>query len=464
MVTKTAPESVALAVKNGCDLNCGNLYINLLIARREGLVTEEDIDRAVTRLFVTRMKLGMFDDPRNVPYSDIPYEVNSCKEHNDFSLEAAKKSLVLLKNEDGLLPLDKKKLKSIAVIGPNADSREALLGNYNGTPDRYVTVLDGIRKAVGDDVRIYYSEGCHLFRDRSSGLAAPRDRIAEALACAERSDAVIMCLGLDAMLEGEEGDTGNEFPGGDKPNLNLPGLQQELLEKVYAVGKPVVLVLLSGSALAITWADEHIPAIVQAWYPGGRGGDAVAAMLFGEYSPSGRLPVTFYRTTEELPDFRDYSMKNRTYRYMQNEALYPFGYGLSYTKFEYSPIKAEKTIRAGDTFNCSITVKNTGSMASEETVQLYLKDVEASVEVPKWQLSGIRKVYLEPGCEQEVTFTLTPGQMAIIDNDGKAVLEPGIFEAYIGGSQPDARSIWLTGTPVRKTVFEVVGERMELEY
>ena len=331
MVTKTAPESVALAVKNGCDLNCGNLYINLLIAHREGLVTEEDIDRAVTRLFVTRMKLGMFDDPRNVPYSDIPYEVNSCKEHNDFSLEAAKKSLVLLKNEDGLLPLDKKKLKSIAVIGPNADSREALLGNYNGTPDRYVTVLDGIRKAVGDDVRIYYSEGCHLFRDRSSGLAAPRDRIAEALACAERSDAVIMCLGLDAMLEGEEGDTGNEFPGGDKPNLNLPGLQQELLEKVYAVGKPVVLVLLSGSALAITWADEHIPAIVQAWYPGGRGGDAVAAMLFGEYSPSGRLPVTFYRTTEELPDFRDYSMKNRTYRYMQNEALYPFGYGLSYT-------------------------------------------------------------------------------------------------------------------------------------
>ena len=465
MVTKTAPESVALAVRSGCDLNCGNLFINLLIAHKEGLITEEEIDRAVTRLFVTRMKLGMFDDPKNVPYSDTPYEVNSCKEHSDFSVEVAKKTLVLLKNEGSLLPLDKKKLKSIAVIGPNADSRDALQGNYFGTSDRYVTVLDGIRNAVGDDVRVYYSEGCHLYRDRSSNLAEPRDRFAEALACAERADVVIMCLGLDATIEGEEGDTGNEFASGDKLNLELPGLQQELLEKVYAAGKPIVLVLLSGSALAVRWADEHIPAIVQAWYPGGRGGEAVASLLFGEYSPSARLPVTFYRTTEELPDFRDYSMKNRTYRYMENEALYPFGYGLSYTKFEYSPIKAEKTvINAGEDFTCSIRVKNIGSMASEETVQLYLKDVEASVEVPRWSLNGIRKVYLEPGCEKEVTFTLTPRQMALIDYEGKAILEPGTFEVFIGGSQPDARSISLTGTPVQKIAFEVVGERMELEY
>ena len=229
------------------------------------------------------------------------------------------------------------------MIGPNADSRDALQGNYFGTSDNYVTVLDGIRKAVGDDVRVYYSEGCHLYKDRSSGLAAPRDRMAEALAVAERSDVVVMCLGLDATIEGEEGDTGNEFASGDKLDLNLPGLQQELLEKVYATGKPIILVLLSGSALAVKWADEHIPAIIQAWYPGGRGGEAVASLLFGEYSPSGRLPVTFYASTEELPDFRDYSMKNRTYRYMENEALYPFGYGLSH-KFEYSPIKAEKTV------------------------------------------------------------------------------------------------------------------------
>lgn len=465
MVTKTAPESVAMALKNGCDLNCGNLFGNLLIAHKEGLVTEEDIDKAVIRLFTTRMKLGMFDDPKNVPFSDTPYELNSCDEHSDFSVEVAKKTLVLLKNEGNLLPLDKKKLKAIAVIGPNADSRDALQGNYFGTSDRYVTVLDGIRKAVGNDVRIYYSEGCHLYKDRSSVLTAPRDRFGEALAAAERSDVVIMCLGLDATIEGEEGDTGNEFASGDKLDLNLPGLQQELLEKVYATGKPVVLVLLSGSALAVKWADEHIPAIIQAWYPGGRGGEAVASLLFGEYSPSGRLPVTFYATSEELPDFRDYSMKNRTYRYMENEALYPFGYGLSYTRFEYSPIRAEKTtIKAGESIRCSITVRNVGSMASEETVQLYLKDVEASVEVPRWQLNGIRKVFLEPGSEQEVTFTLTPRQMALIDNDGKAILEPGTFEIYIGGSQPDARSIKLTGTPVQKIAFEVVDERMELEY
>ncbi len=464
MITKTAPESVAMALKNGCDVNCGNLYVNLLIAHKEGLVSEKDIDGAVKRLFVTRMKLGMFDAPEHVPFSDTPYELNSCKEHSDFSVEVAKKTMVLLKNEGNLLPLDKSKLKSIAVIGPNADSRDALKGNYYGNSDRYMTVLDGIRAAIGDDTRVYYSEGCPLFRDKSSFLTAPKDHFGEALAIAERSDVVVMCLGLDATLEGEEGDTGNEFASGDKPSLNLPGLQQELLEKIYATGKPVVLVLMSGSALAVKWADEHIPAILQAWYPGGRGGEAVASVLFGEYSPSGRLPVTFYASTEELPDFCDYSMKNRTYKYMENEALYPFGYGLSYTKFHYSDIKVTGRIQAGEPVDCSVKVRNTGSVAAEETVQLYLKDVEASVEVPRWQLSGIRKVFLEPGCEKEVSFTLTPRQMALITNDGKAVLEPGIFEVYIGGSQPDARSMKLTGTPVQKASFEVTGARMELKY
>ncbi len=464
MVTKTAPESVAMALKNGCDVNCGNLYVNLLIAHKEGLVSEEDIDRAVTRLFVTRMKLGMFDAPEHVPFSDTPYELNSCREHSDFSVEVAKRTMVLLKNEGNLLPLDKSKLTSIAVIGPNADSRDALQGNYFGTSDRYVTVLDGIRATVGKDIRVYYSMGCPLYREKSSFLTQPKDLFGEALAIAEKSDVVVMCLGLDATMEGEEGDTSNEFAGGDKLNLNLPGLQQELLEKIYATGKPVVLVLMSGSALAVKWADENIPAILHAWYPGGRGGEAVASVLFGEYSPSGRLPVTFYATTEELPDFRDYSMKNRTYKYMENEALYPFGYGLSYSKFEYSGIKAPGKLQAGEPADCSVKVRNIGTIAAEETVQLYLKDVDASVEVPRWQLSGIRKVFLEPGCEKEVSFTLTPRQMALIDNDGKAILEPGIFEVYISGSQPDARSVKLTGTPVQKAAFEVTGAKMELKY
>lgn len=464
-VTSTAPESVALAVNNTCDLNCGNMYLNLLIAHKEGLVSEEAIDEAVTRLMTIRMRLGMFDDPEKVPYANIPYEKNDCPEHRAFAVEVAKKSLVLLKNENNILPLDKDKIKSIAVIGPNADSRQALLGNYHGTPSRYVTVLDGIREAVNEDTRIYYAEGCHLYKDRVQALGEPYDRFAEAISAAERADVVVVCLGLDANIEGEQGDVSNEFGSGDKKDLNLPGQQQELLEAVYKVGKPVILVLLSGSALAINWADEHIPAIIQAWYPGAEGGKAIASLIFGEYSPSGRLPVTFYRTTEELPDFRDYSMENRTYRYMKNEALYPFGYGLSYTKFEYSNIVLDKDkISVGESIECRATVKNIGNWASDEVVQLYIKDVEASVRVPRWQLRGIRKIHLEPGEEKEVSFTITPKDMSLINEEGKRMLEPGLFEVYVGGSQPDKRSIELTGTEVLKATFEVVGDVIELEY
>lgn len=465
MVTKTAPESVALAVNNGCDLNCGNMYINLLIAHKEGLVSEETIDRSVIRLMTARMKLGMFDSDEKVPYANTPYELNSCKEHADFALDVTKKSLVLLKNENSLLPLDKNKTGSIAVIGPNADSRAALEGNYCGTANRYITILEGIHDAVNENTRVYYAQGCHLYKDRVQGLGEPKDRFAEAVAAAERSDVVVMCLGLDASIEGEEGDASNEYAGGDKPHLNLPGNQQELLEAVHMTGKPVILVLLSGSALAVNWADQNIPAIIQAWYPGSQGGKAVASLIFGDYSPSGRLPVTFYKSTEELPDFCDYSMKNRTYRYMEAEALYPFGYGLSYTRFEYSDIGLSKE-KAGvnEDIECSVKVKNIGNYASDEIVQLYVKDVEASVEIPRWELRGVQRVSLKPGQETVVSFTLTPRMLALIDNDGKAVLEPGKFEVYIGGSQPDGRSLKLTGSQVLKASFEVAGAATELEY
>ena len=465
MVTKTAPESVALALNNGCDTNCGNMYPNLLIAHKEGLVTEEAIDRAVKRLMKTRLKLGMFDDDELVQYTNIPFEENDSAEHRAFALEVSKQSMVLLKNKNGFLPLDRKKIRSIAVIGPNADSQEALEGNYCGTASEYVTVLEGIHEAAGKDTRVYYSEGCHLFKDKVQSLAEVKDRFGEAIAAAERSDVVVMCLGLDASIEGEEGDASNEYAGGDKSHLNLPGLQQELLEAVYATGKPVVLVLLTGSAMAVSWADDKVPAIIQAWYPGAEGGRAVASLIFGDYSPSGRLPVTFYRSTEELPDFHDYAMKNRTYRYMKNEPLYPFGYGLSYTSFGYGPAKASNnSIKAGDSVSFSISVKNTGRMDSLETVQLYLRDVEASVEVPKWQLKGVRKVFLRSGAETEVCFTLDARAMALINDAGKAVLEPGLFEVFIGGSQPDARSEKLTGTKVSKGSFEVTGKAVELKY
>jgi beta-glucosidase len=465
MVTKTAPESVALAVNNSCDLNCGNMYLNLLLAHQEGLVDEATIDKAVVRLMVIRMRLGMFDDPKLVPYSTIPFEENDCEEHRQLALEVSKKSLVLLKNANDLLPLDKTKIKSIGVIGPNANSREALIGNYYGTASRYTTVLEGITQAVEGQARVYYGQGCHLYKDKVEGLAEPKDRFAEAIAVARKSDIVIMCLGLDASIEGEQGDTSNEYASGDKLHLNLPGLQQELLETVARVGKPVVLVLMSGSALAVTWADRHIPAIIQAWYPGAEGGKAIASLIFGDYSPSGRLPVTFYRSSEELPDFRDYSMKNRTYRYMTSEALYPFGYGLSYTRFEYEELKLTGSrIKAGESLSCNVKVKNVGRYPSEETVQLYLKDVDASVNVPKWQLSGIRKIFLHPCEEKEVSFEITPRLMALINAEGKCILEPGLFQVFVGGSQPDSRSQELTGTKVLKSEFEVIGSPVELEY
>ena len=465
-VTEGAKESAALALLSGCDIECGDEFAALAQACREGLVSEEEIDRAVVHLLTVRMRLGMFDDPARVPFAKIPYEKNDCPEHRDYALEVSKKSLVLLKN-DGLLPLYRGKLRSVAVIGPNADSRAALVGNYCGTPSESVTVLEGIREAVGKHTRVYYAQGCHLYRDRVEPLADARDRISEAVSAAERADAVVLCLGLDATLEGEEGDTTAAcgFASGDKPDLNLPAPQQELMEAVAAAGKPVILVLLAGSALAVGWADEHLSAVVQAWYPGAQGGRAVAALIFGDCCPSGRLPVTFYRTTGELPDFHDYSMKNRTYRYMEQEALYPFGYGLSYTDFEYGELSlsAEK-IPVGDSVDCSVLVRNAGSREADEVVQLYLKDVMASVEVPKWQLCGVRVVHLKPGEEKRVAFTVTPRQMALIDEDGNCILEPGVFEVFLGGSQPDRRSEELTGKAVPSAFFKVLGESRGLAY
>lgn len=453
-VTATAPESVALAVNNGCDLNCGNMYGNLLIAHKEGLVTEDKIDESVTRLMVTRMKLGMFDDPQNVPYSSIPFELNDCKEHREYSLDVTKKSLVLLKN-DNLLPLNKDKINSIAVIGPNADSRDALIGNYFGTASQYTTVLDGIRECVSKDTRIYYSSGCHLHKIKP-GLAQPKERFSEAISIAERSDVVVMCLGLDAGLEGEEGDVSNEYASGDKLHLNFPGLQQELLEEVYKVGKPVILVLLVGSAMAVTWADENVPAIIQAWYPGSEGGRAIASMIFGEYSPSGKLPVTFYKTTEELPDFKDYSMKNRTYRFMKNEALYPFGFGLSYTKFEYRNLKLKSSkLSKSETNYCEVEVENIGKFDSDEIVQMYLKYLDIE-ETPNFQLIGFKRISLKQGEKTSVKFEIVPKLISYLNENGDYVINTGKYELYISGSQPDTRSQKLTGVKALKANFEVV--------
>lgn len=442
-VTGGALESVALAMNNGCDLNCGQLFAYLTEAVKQGMVAEERLDEALVNLFTARMKLGVFDEKGSTPYDDIPYTVVDSAEMKALNLKAAEKCITLLKNEDHLLPLDKTKLKTIGIIGPNADNRKALVGNYEGTASRYYTISEGIQDYVGEDVRVLFSEGCHLYKDKISDLSQGSDRLSEVKGICDESDVVILCLGLDSGLEGEEGDEGNQYASGDKPGLDLPGKQQELLETVYESGKPVVLVLLSGSALAVTWADEHIPAILQGWYPGAQGGKAIAKVLFGDKNPEGKLPVTFYRSTQELPEFTDYSMKGRTYRYMKNEALYPFGYGLSYTDFTYSDVKlsSDKIKEEGITV-CTV-LTNTGSMEGTETVQVYVKaDREGT---PNAQLKGIRKVCLKPGESREVAVTLPLSAFALYDEQAVNRVLEGNYLVYMGGSQPDGRSEKLTG-------------------
>ena len=454
-VTSGPVESVAMAVTNGCDLNCGNLFIYVKEAVEKGMIPEERVDEALVHLFTTRMKLGLFDEKGKTPYDDIPYTAVDSKEMQNLNLKAAEKCIVLLKNEGNLLPLDKSKINTIGVIGPNANNRKALVGNYEGTASRYFTISEGIQEYVGEEVRVLVSEGCHLYQDRISDLSKGNDRDSEVKAVCEASDVIIMCLGLDSGLEGEEGDQGNQYASGDKPSLELPGRQQEILEIAYESGKPVVLVLLSGSALAVNWADEHIPAILQGWYPGAQGGRAIAKVLFGDKNPEGRMPVTFYRTLEELPLFTDYSMKGRTYRYMKKEALYPFGYGLSYTDFAYSDITVSSNAIGEEGIVIRTTLTNTGDREGTETVQAYVKaDREGT---PNAQLKGIRKVTLKPGESKEVAITLPLNAFALYDEQAVNRVEAGKYLVFVGGAQPDGRSEKLTGR--KATVISVTAEK-----
>ncbi len=454
-VTKTPTESAALAIKSGCDLNCGNIYLLLLLSLKEGLITEEDIDRACIRLMTTRMRLGMFDD--DCEFDSIPYEMNDCKEHNELSLEAARKSMVLLKNA-GLLPLDSNKIRNIAVIGPNADSDIALRANYSGTASHNINILDDIRNRVSPDTRVWYAPGSHLHMNRVEDLALPDDRLKEAVSAAERSDVVILCLGLDASIEGEQNDQGTVIldAGGDKSDLNLPEAQRNLLNAILATGKPTVVALLSGSALSIGEAAEKASAIVQCWYPGSQGGQAFAEMIFGDYSPAGRLPVTFYKSTEELPAFADYSMENRTYKFMKGDALYPFGFGLSYTSFEYSDITCSAgKIKNGGSISVSVKVKNAGTMEAEEVVQVYIRDMEATVRVPRHSLCGFKRVHLKGGEQKTVTFDIDQAAMSVVDMQGRRKVENGEFTLFAGGSQPDKASVDLTGKKPLEARFTV---------
>jgi len=442
-VTSGPVESVALAVNNGCDLNCGNIFVYLDQAVEAGLVTEETITEAVIRLFTTRMKLGMFDNEEDVPYNAIGYDQVDSPKMRTFNREVAEKTLVLLKNRNNILPLDKSRLRCVGVIGPNADNRKALVGNYEGTSSRYVTVLEGIQDYLGDDVRVMYSEGCPLYSDHFQNLSSNDERFSEVQGVCEESDVVILCLGLDAGLEGEEGDEGNQFPSGDKPSLRLPGRQEELLRVVLESGKPVVVVLISGSALAVCTAEEQADAILLALYPGAQGGHAIARTLFGDVCPQGRLPITFYRSDEELPPFTDYAMKGRTYRYMEHEALYPFGYGLSYTSFRLGEASVSSTPLTEAGITVTLPVENTGDRTGRETVQAYVKAEREGT--PNPQLKAVAKITLKPGEKGTVALRLPLDAFALCSEEGTATVEPGSYTVYVGASQPDRRSAELTG-------------------
>jgi beta-glucosidase len=594
---KSEAEASAIAVKAGTDLACGREYGSLIQAVKNGLISESEIDTAVKRLMTARFHLGMFDPPEQVPYTRIPISENDTSAHRELSLKAARESIVLLKNDKNTLPL-KKNLKTIAVIGPNADVIEVLLGNYNGTPSKYVTPLSGIRNVVSPMTKVLYSPGTYkigtaampipasafsvggkgsaaglkgeYFNNRELhgepalvrtdadvnfewGAFSPSRKLTpqnfsvrwtgkltppisgkyslgfagngwiriyvdgqllveefnnrrtksitkeidlqgardydlrfeyeeganpyaaarliwsppngeqslhdDAIAKAKQADAVIVALGLSPLVEGEEMEVPFAgFRGGDRTDIALPKAQEQLLEDVASLGKSMVLVLLNGSALAVTWARDHVPAIIDAWYPGEEGGTAIADVLFGDYNPAGRLPVTFYKSVDDLPPFTDYRMQGRTYRYFKGEPLFPFGFGLSYTKFKYDNLKlSSERISAGEGLTISADVTNVGESGGDEVVQLYVTHLAASVPVPIRVLAGFKRLTLKPGEKQRVSFNLVPDQMAITTDDGRRTVEPAEFEISVGGGQPNSAT-------VVKRRFSVIGTPKEIPW
>lgn len=432
-VTNNQVETAAMAVKAGCHVCAGYVYENVMEAYGQGILSEEDITKAAIQAMKTRIRLGEFDQEN--PYNEIPLTVVSSKAHKEASLRAAQKSMVLLHN-NGILPLAKDKYDTIAVIGPNANSREALQANYFGTADRYHTFLEGIQDAF--DGRVLYGLGAHLYKDATTSLGLYKhDKISEAVAMAKASELVILCVGLDADLEGEEGDAGNQFASGDKLDLRLPESQRLLVDAVLAVGKPTVVVIASGSALncEVSQAD----AILQAWYPGSEGGTALADILFGNVSPSGKLPITFYENTDLLPGFEDYSMANRTYRYAEGNILYPFGFGLTYSEVNAVGLTYENGAAV-------VTVCNKGNVATDDVVQVYIKDHESVHAVKNGKLCGFARVSLAAGETQTVTIPLDATAFDVVDEEGNRFVDSSSFTLFAGTCQPDALSQQLSGT------------------
>ena len=437
----TPEEAAADAVKTGTDICCGGDYTALLKAVQKNLISEAEIDKALGYALKTRFRLGLFDPPDLVPYSKITIQENDTTAHRALALQAARESIVLLKN-DGLLPLDRDVVKRIAVIGANAESVPMLVGNYHGTPSQPVTLLDGIRSVAGPGIVVTNAIGCPLALKTSSTNKPTTQAWDDAVALARSADVVIYVGGISAEFEGEEMARANSyigFKGGDRTQIELPSVQTEMLKALYATGKPVVFVNCSGSAMAMPWEAKHLRAIVQAWYPGEEGGHAVGEVLFGDVNPAGRLPITFYRSTADLPPFEDYSMTNRTYRYFTGNPEFAFGYGLSYTKFTYSKGElSNASCQPDGSLKVSFTIKNSGAHDGDEVAQVYYQRPKTAGDNLKMALCGFTRVHIEKGHATQVTLEIPAARFRHWNESrNQYVVDPGKYELLIGSASDD---------------------------
>jgi beta-glucosidase len=447
-VTKDAAESAALALQRGCDLGCDHVFSEIPEAIQRGLITEADMDRALERTLGTRFKLGMFDPEQDVPFTSIPMDVVGCAEHRQLAYRTATEAVVLLKNKDDILPI-KPSTKKIFVTGPTAASMEVLLGNYYGFNDRMITLLEGIAGRVPEGMGMEYTSGALLKHPREiKNTWGP--------GMAQSADVTILCAGFSSFLEGEEGESLLSPQNGDRETISLPKSQIDYIKELAIHGTRIVLVLTGGSPIALGEVEDMVDAILFVWYPGMEGGRAVADVLFGDISPAGKLPVTFPKSLDQLPAFDNYSMQGRTYRYMTEEPLYPFGFGLSYSRFEYAELQLEKTTLAhGDSLNLSFAVTNRGGADSAEVAQLYLSDLGASTIVPLHHLIGFERVFLKTGESSTLNFTISPEMMSFYDDEGKLTLEPGEFQLEVGGCSPGKRGQSLGAPKPMIAKFEV---------
>jgi beta-glucosidase len=447
-VTKDAAETVALALKRGCDMGCDHVYSEIPEAIARGLIDEADVDRALARTLCTRFKLGMFDPAEAVPFASISMDVVACDAHRQLAYQVAAESVVLLKNKNNILPINPSARK-IFVTGPTATSMEVLLGNYYGFNNQMITLLEGLTGRIPEGMGLEYHPGALLRHP-------PEIKLSWAPHMAQSADVSIVCVGSTPQLEGEEGEALLTPLNGDRDSICLPASQVNYIKELAIHGTKIVLVLTGGSPIALGEVEDMVDAILFVWYPGMEGGRAVADVLFGDVSPAGKLPITFPKSLDQLPAFDDYSMTGRTYRYMAEEPLYPFGFGLSYSQFEYSDLQLEKTdLSLGDSLPVRVTVTNGGGSHAAEVAQFYLSDLHASTIVPLHHLIGFERVMLKPGESHTSEFCITPEMMSFYNEDGKLTIEPGEFRLEVGGCSPSQRGQELGAPRTVVATFEV---------